>query len=148
MKRTQGFSLIEILIVVSILGILLTMGFMSFQRYTWRTELKQAQNLLVNTINQARSDTRRTSQDNILQWTTTTVASGRVGNLKTVNLNDNNSISIVNVTGVPSATKSFSYVAPYARRATSETIVFTLQGHGGIQGTVKVIGVTGKAFAE
>lgn len=148
MKRTLGFTLIEILIVVAILGVLLTIGFMSFQRYTWQTELKQAQNLLVNTINQARSDTRRTSQDKIVQWTTTTIASGTAGSLRTVSLSDNNTVSITNVTGVASSVQSFGYVAPYARRATAESIVFTLKGRNGIEGTVKVIGVTGKAFIE
>jgi prepilin-type N-terminal cleavage/methylation domain-containing protein len=149
MKRKSGFTLLEILVVIAIISIFTAIGFMSFQRYTWKTELRQAQNLIVNTINQARSDTRRTSQDVFFKWSNNAVGSGR--DLTTIQmkpLSDNSSITITNVTGTTTGIVNFSYVAPNARRDGSNSIVFTLQGKGNFQGTVKVIGITGKAFAE
>jgi prepilin-type N-terminal cleavage/methylation domain-containing protein len=149
MKHKSGITLIEILIVIAIISVLASIGFMSFQRYTWRTELRQAQNLIVNTINQARSDTRRTSASTFFQWSTTSVGSGdTLATIAMQNLNDNGRVSITGVTGVTTGTTNFSYTAPNARRDGSNTIVFTLQGRGNFQGKVKVIGITGKAFAE
>jgi prepilin-type N-terminal cleavage/methylation domain-containing protein len=149
MKRTSGITLIEILIVVAIIGILASIGFLAFQRYTWRTELRQAQSLIVNTINQARSDTRRTSQDIFVKWSNTSFGVGpTLSTIPMKNLDDNSRISITNISGVTTGTTSFSYLAPNARRDGSNSIVFTLQGRGNLQGTVKVLGVTGKAFSE
>jgi prepilin-type N-terminal cleavage/methylation domain-containing protein len=149
MKRTSGITLIEIMIVVAIISILASIGFLSFQRYTWRTELRQAQNLIVNTINQARSDTRRTSQDIFVKWSSTSVGVGpTLSSVPMKNLDDKGNVSITSISGVTTGTTNFSYLAPNARRDGSNSIVFTLQGKGNFQGTVKVIGITGKAFAE
>jgi prepilin-type N-terminal cleavage/methylation domain-containing protein len=149
MKLKSGITLIEILIVVAIISILLTIGLMSFRRYTWRTELRQAQNLIVNTINQARSDTRRTSLDTFVQWSSTSVGVGTdLADIAMKSLDDHGNVSITEVTGVTNGMTNFNYVAPNGRRNGSDSIVFTLQGRGNTQGTVKVIGVTGKAFAE
>jgi prepilin-type N-terminal cleavage/methylation domain-containing protein len=147
MKRQRGVTLIEIMIVIAIISILAAIGFMSFQRYTWRSELRQAQSLLLNSINQARSDTRLKSVDTFVQWTETSVGVG--DDLDTIvmkNLDDNGNVTITDVEG--SAVDNFFYVAPNGQRNSGNSIVFTLQGRGDLQGIVKVIGVTGKAFVE
>ena len=45
-SRGQGFTLIELLVVIAILGILSTIGMLSYQGYISGTKLKSAQNAM------------------------------------------------------------------------------------------------------
>ena len=47
--KSQGFSLIELLVVVAILGILASVGMVSYQGYTWAAKKKAAE-LSLNSI--------------------------------------------------------------------------------------------------
>lgn len=142
MKRT-GISLIEILIVLAVLSILLAIGALSLQRYLWRAELQGAQQTVISVINKARSDSRKRSEDRVVTWTATGISSGRdAANLTTMSLSDSGRVRIT------SATDTFTYVAPYGRKDNTDSLVITLEGRNGLQASVKVIGVTGKAFTQ
>jgi prepilin-type N-terminal cleavage/methylation domain-containing protein len=143
MKRASGISLIEVLVVITVIAILMGIGFLTLQRYTWRVELQTAQQNVVQAINQARSDTRKYSADTQAKWTSSDVSYGRGSSFKTLSLSDSGQVKITSIAG------SITYLAPLGRRADNSTsITINLQGRGGLTGTVRVIGITGKAFAE
>nr|WP_256434976.1 prepilin-type N-terminal cleavage/methylation domain-containing protein [Deinococcus sp. JMULE3] len=58
-RGTQGFSLLEVLFVVTILGILLALGVPSYQRWITRTELDRAAGLVATEIQTTRSAARK-----------------------------------------------------------------------------------------
>jgi prepilin-type N-terminal cleavage/methylation domain-containing protein len=147
MSSRAGFTLIETMVVIAIIGILAAVGFVSFQRYTWRSELRQAQASLVNAINQARSNTRLKSQDTFVQWDSSSVGIGDdLNSIIMKDLDENNNVFITKVTGING--DSFFYTAPNGQRNIADSIVFTLKGRGDLESIVKVIGITGKAFSE
>jgi prepilin-type N-terminal cleavage/methylation domain-containing protein len=141
MKRS-GISLMEVLIVVAVISVLMTVGFMAFRRYTASTELRAAQQTVVQAINRARSDARRLSQNRVVQWTATGIGSNdTVANIVPQSLSDSGRVSIT------SGTNTITYIAPNGR-TNGTTFNIILQGREGLQATVRVVGVTGKAFAQ
>lgn len=141
MKRS-GITLIEVLIVIAVVSILITVGLMVFRRYTAGTELRAAQQTVVQAINRARSDARRLSQNRVVQWTATGIGSNdTVANITHQSLSDSGRVSITSTSG------SITYTAPNGR-TDGTTYNIVLQGREGLQATVRVVGVTGKAFAQ
>lgn len=131
----RGFTLMEMLIVCGILGILLTIGVINFQRFRNNLELRQAQQTLVQGLNRARSDARRLSLDQLVTWTTDKLVIGT----RTIDFND--SIQLVKIKG----SNDLTYTAPYGRlKATN--YLFELH-HGNLKREVHVYGVTGKIKA-
>ena len=59
MKRAAGFSLLEVLVVLAVLGILLALGIPGYQRWITRTELDRAAGLVATEIQTTRSAARR-----------------------------------------------------------------------------------------
>lgn len=59
-RSSKGFTLLEILIVLAILSILLSLGFVGLQNYRQRILQQQTTHQIVQDILQARFDTRRT----------------------------------------------------------------------------------------
>jgi prepilin-type N-terminal cleavage/methylation domain-containing protein len=146
MRSYRGISLLEVLIVVAIVGILLGLGAMALQRYTARVELRHAQQTVVQTINQARTESRKSSRNSVVSWTTSTVSWTKThnGNPAVVNtpLSDSGQVRITSGNG------TMTYEGPNGKRNPGTSVVINLEGRFGLQASVRVIGVAGKAFAE
>jgi prepilin-type N-terminal cleavage/methylation domain-containing protein len=137
-KSKQGFTLLELLIVLSILAILLGLAANGYVRYRSRLELRQAQQVLVQELNRARSDARRLSQTQSISWTDKILIIGT----REISLSDSGLVRLQNLNGQT----TLNYTAPYGRILASE-YKFELRGRGDITNMVYVYGVTGKVKA-
>ena len=134
-QKQRGFTLIEMLIVCAILAILLGIGLVNFQKFRTNLELRQAQQMLVQELNRARSDSRRLSQDQLVTWNASQLMIGT----RTIDFDD--SIQLVKIKG----SNDLTYTAPYGRLKLTDYL-FELR-HGELKREVRVYGVTGKIKA-
>jgi prepilin-type N-terminal cleavage/methylation domain-containing protein len=137
-KHRQGFTLLEFLIVLSVLALFLGIAANSYARYRATLELRQAQQVFVQELNRARSDARRLSQSQSVTWTERVITVGE----RTVMLSDSASITLVKLRGA----NTLTYSAPYGRSSAGE-YEFELRGPGNLSNKVYVYGVTGKVKA-
>ena len=138
----EGMSLLEVLLILSIIGIFSTLGWLSLRTFQTRLEVQQAQQTLVSTLNRARSNARRFSRDEAVNWTETTLTVGTGDVARTLPLSEAGTVTLEVTKG--SATGPVVYQGPYARVGGSDR-EFTLTGRGGRTAQVRVFGVTGKA---
>ncbi|MBS9779791.1 MAG: prepilin-type N-terminal cleavage/methylation domain-containing protein [Moraxellaceae bacterium] len=54
-NKIKGFSLIELMVTIAILAIIVAIAYPSFQQTLYKLEAKRLQNLIKNTINQAKA---------------------------------------------------------------------------------------------
>jgi prepilin-type N-terminal cleavage/methylation domain-containing protein len=139
LKTQAGFTLLEILLVITIFGILAAVGMMAINRLNTRQRVVDAQQTLYQLINRARSDSRRTSSSQTVTWNTAN-ASVTVGTQTTTLPNVTLSVAS-DASPVPT---SVVYLAPSGRRSDTGTLQFKLSGTSGVTLYVNVIGVTGK----
>ena len=140
----RGFTLIEMLIVLAIMGILLAIGVFNFQNFTAQQRVNEAQQVIAQTLNRARAEARKNSTNQLLTWTTTSISI--------------NGVAAKIPNGVTLATSDFStglgYSAPYGRTIRTNGAIlnsggiFTLTGTMGKGARVKVVGVTGKVIRD
>jgi len=141
---SRGFTLIEMLITLAVLGILTAIGVFNFQSFTAQQRVNEAQQVLAQTLNRARGEARKTSTNQMLTWTSNSISiNGKIVNIPN---------------GVTLSTSDFStglgYSAPYGRtiRTTGAMLnsggIFTLSGMMGKGARVKIIGVTGKVIRD
>jgi prepilin-type N-terminal cleavage/methylation domain-containing protein len=135
---TGGFTLLELLIVLSILAIFLGLAVTGYSRYRWSLELRQAQQTFVQELNRARSEARRLSQSQRVTWTDKTVLLGE----REIPLSESGAVTLVLIKGA----KSLEYGAPYGTVRSTE-YEFELRGRGNLSNKVYVYGVTGKVKA-
>lgn len=74
-RHNKGFTVIELLIVIAILGVLLALATNAWRSWVQRQELQSAARTVLAALNEARSDARRTSQDQQVTWDETSVTS-------------------------------------------------------------------------
>ena len=71
----RGFTLIELLVVIAILGILSTVGIVSYNGYTWSAKLKQAE-LSLNSLLLAQEEYRSDNGSYLYQPSSCSASSG------------------------------------------------------------------------
>lgn len=141
MKR-QAFTLLELLMVISILAVLLSIAFISLGRWRANLELQQATQVFMMELDRARSDARRTSANQQITWTadSLTIVSG--GSSRNVRFSEAGSVKL----SAASGGSSLTYRAPYGSLGIGN-YEFRLSGRFKQEMLVYVYGVTGKVVA-
>ena len=134
----KGFTLLELVMVLTILAVLLTFGVVNWQRFRANLELRQAQQVFVQTLIRARSDARRLSQDQIITWTDQVITVQSDKRERDVHLTPSPAIRLKKVSGG----NRLVYEAPYGR-LTATNFSFDIEGRFSSY-RVYVYGITGK----
>ena len=140
MSKRPGFTLLEMLIVIAILGIFLALGVSSLLNFRARLTLQQAQQVVVQELIRARSDARKLSVNQTVTWTDSSL---------TITANDQS-----RTTKLPSGIKlsqnkgsaALTYSAPYSTISVGPT-EFVLMDKAKHEVKVIVYGVTGKVIS-
>ena len=135
----SGFSIIEMLGVLAVLGILLAIGGFRYQRWQQQEQFREAQRTIVSSLNQAKSKARRTSKDQAISWNSGKVTSIQVSNRDTI-LPYGASLEVID----PTSLSGFSYLAPFGRKSVPETITMLLESAKGDLAKVYIYGSSGK----
>ena len=126
----SGFSLIELLLVLAVVGILATLGFTSLLSAQQRARLQEAQTLITSELERARSSAQRLNTSQTVAWTAEGINGKRFGNG-------------ITLTSPPD---SFVYTAPYGETTLEDGLELELEDGRGRVAKVAVIGVTGKVY--
>lgn len=139
MKRSKGFTMIEILVVIAIIGILASIfGWNMINSYR-RAQLSEAQATVATELTRARSQSQRSSTDQTVTWTASTI------NIGTKAVPVPNGTLIANA--VPAS--AYKYTAPYGEftvptGADPGLILELVDATGRYHTAVIAMGVTGK----
>lgn len=143
-SRQRGFSLLELLLVIAIIGVVSAFGLSSFRAESERARINQAAAQVVADLQRARSASQRYNQDASFSINATTtdkyeLVIGGVTSKRTL------------PTGAQlSAANAFTlkYSAPFGevRDAIPSTITVKLAGRDTKPRYIKVLGVTGKVI--
>lgn len=140
-KYKQGFSLVELLIAVALIGTLLALSSIGLNNYMSTLRLQQAQQMLAQELNLARSNARKKSTDQTISWL---IAENKLS-ISGKTLSFPNQVLLKQVNG--SEASSVTYTAPFGRLA-GDNVEFILEGKSGKQVSVRIIGVTGKVVQD
>jgi prepilin-type N-terminal cleavage/methylation domain-containing protein len=163
-NKLSGFTLIEILIVLAIIGIATALASPIYFRYIYTQELVKDQQTLVGELNFARNNAKKNSQNYFVEWVNLPVGTYGGGTLdivrdqnknnifdplqdtkKTITLGKNIGFFANQGDGGPLIT-FLRYSSPYGRLTTPINATFTIT-HANLPGQsykVRVMGVTGK----
>ena len=139
----RGVTLLEILLVLGVASIFLAVGTPSLRRLQAHYELQNAQRSLVEILNRARSEARRSSVDHTLNWTSSGLELKREDELVT---NPNFSESITLTRGNKTSGK-LTYSAPYGRVSATDQTYKLEHNNSDKRAIVIVYGLTGKVKA-
>ncbi len=136
MLSKKALSLLELILVVAIVAILLGISLLGIGLYNNRLELKTAEQILIQALNNARSNARKYSEDYSVSFDehSFTISS----NQKTKSYQLAN-IKLNQLKG----SKTLVYYAPYGRTKATN-FEFELVSSSGQSAKVYVYGVTGK----
>jgi prepilin-type N-terminal cleavage/methylation domain-containing protein len=146
-RRTQGFSLIELLVVMAIVGILSAVLFVSSARSVRQQQLREAGTQLLADVNRARTQATQSSTATSVTLTSTAASSPKAtyvtvwspGGSVTQTLPNN-----VVVAPVATYTNTITYTAPYAESSVPSGVVWVLRNALGETLHIKLLGTTGK----
>jgi len=107
-RHKQGFTIIELLVIIAILGILLALATTAWRGWVQRQDLQSAARTVLAALNEARSDARRTSNDQQVTWDETSVTS-------IAGLDAEMQVFLPAGTRITTATDTVLYTAPFGR---------------------------------
>lgn len=145
-QSQSGFSLIEILIVITILGILMSLGVVNYIRSVRAAEVRDAAALVTSQLRQARAQAQKDSVDMKMSWN----AAGQYGLAPasdTATLRDlPKGVRLRCKTTCEGSSVTFG--APFGElRSATGTVFEVVSPHTGIRSyEVRLVGVTGKAM--
>lgn len=140
--KRKGFSLIEALLVLAVLGIILAIGTPNYLRWRASTAVKQAAAQLAQDLDKQRSEARRINQDRQLSFSVD--ANTYTANGVTKSLPSGVALQSASDT-------SLRFLAPHGTTTTDKALrSYTLSwtNNGEIQRTVRVVGITGKVIVQ
>ena len=150
-SKHSAFILIELLLVLTIIGILSSIGWIIYLRGVKQSEVRQVSTQLTSELRQARSNSQKTGADYEFSWTLNTTSTPKTIKSYTVkNMFTNHKKTIdldekTLVTCISDCSTSLIYRAPFGE-IDAIGPVFQIQSRfaGIAKKTVKVYGVTGK----
>lgn len=159
--RQSGMTLLEILLIITIIGIMLTLFGLSYVRSIRSAELREAAAQVATDLRRARSQVQRSSTNITLSWTPDSegrVSAYTVGTDPARSLPNGVTLKCVSgctaPAGAPAGTNynSITYTAPYGELATQngaingKRFVLSSPATGITPLEVRVVGVTGKVI--
>jgi type IV pilus assembly protein PilA len=144
--RQAGLTLLEVLIVIAMVGILAAIGMGPLNRLVAKQRVIEAQHNLAQLFNRARSDARRTSNDQTVTWNLTSANSSPTFTLGSNTITLNN-MTVTMVTDSATAITDVKYNAPTGRRSNASNLQFAIKNNN-FEAYVRVIGLTGKVVRD
>lgn len=134
----QGFSMIEIVIVLAVLAILIAIATPNYQRWRANVQVQQMAQQLAQDISQQRSEARRTNTSKAL-----TVATNQYSlNGRTVTMPSTISLT-------PDTLAALTFAPPYGSSSSPlRTFTLTWKSNSTIERKVRVVGVMGKVIIQ
>lgn len=134
----QGFTMIEMIIVLAVLGILLAIATPNYQRWRANVQVQQMAQQLAQDISKQSSEARRTNTSKAL-----TVASNQYS------LNGNTITMPSKISLTPDASTALTFAPPYGSSSSPlRTFTLTWKSDTTIERKVRVVGVMGKVIIQ
>ncbi|GGR61742.1 hypothetical protein GCM10008959_24660 [Deinococcus seoulensis] len=146
-RRTQGFSLIELLVVMAIVGILSAVLFVSSARGIRQQQLREAGTQLLADLNSARTQATQSSTATSVTLTSTAYATPKATYVTVWPQSGSGTRTLPNdvmVAPVATYANTITYVAPYAESSVPGGAVWILSNKLGETLYIKLLGTTGK----
>lgn len=142
LRPTQGFTLIEVLLVIAVVGILLGIGWATYTRAIQSNQLTEQANRLARDLSGARSAAQRQSQNMRLILTANGYSVGPVGGTAAPSVLENG----VTLSCTVNCNGELVYQAPFATLNGATGRVYQLRSPNASLPPVevRVVGVTGK----
>jgi type IV pilus assembly protein PilA len=145
--KSAGFTLLEIIIVLAMIGILAAIGIGPLNQVVSKQRVTEAQHNLTQLFTRARSDARRTSNDQTVTWNLTPANGSPTFTLGSNTISLNN-MTITMVTDSATAISEVKYEAPTGRRSNASNLQFAIKSNNNFEVYVRVIGLTGKVVRD
>lgn len=126
----EGFTLLEMLLVLGILGLLLALVFPSYQRWRQAEDVRSAQAIISTELSRARLKAKRTSSTQLVTWTPTTFRGKELGGAQ-----------------ISTPPQTITYHGPHGTVEDPSPLTLTITS-GQRTGSVVVVGVFGKAYSQ
>jgi prepilin-type N-terminal cleavage/methylation domain-containing protein len=141
--RRAGFTLLEILIVLAVLGIVFSIGFVNLRGWVLSNSLQEGASQVGADLERLRSSAWRNNTDGILRV-------GAGGSSYTLILSGSSSVQTLpsGVSVSAGSTGDITYTAPYGElgEATSRELTLNVAGDSSRELKLYLVGVTGKVI--